>query len=191
MNHLGKAIKRIREEKLLSRKELAKILQCSVSHAINIEKGNTNLSEEKKNRLIAHFDLPVNALEIENDISAVLDDFDHQVGQNIKALRKKLNLTQNEFAEEIGYSGAAVISALESGSRSVSKKKLVAIAEFFDVHVAELLRLKPINDSQEMHDKKLITDIYFLLSQKEQPVELDTIRRLVSDTCSRLRQNQV
>ena len=162
MNQLGSKIKRLREEKLLSRKDLAQILQCSVSHAINIEKGSTGLSDGKKHRLSQHFDLP--STYFDTDDVPIASEYDINVGRNIKEKRKEFNLTQDEFAEEIGYSGSAVISALESGKRSISKKKLIEVADFFGVHIAELLFVKSTSTKETIITKSV--DMLMMISLK-------------------------
>lgn len=190
MSQLGLKIKKLREDKLLSRKELAKILKCSVSHAINIEKekNSAGLSQEKKDILTKYFDLPVNYFNTD-DTPAMASDYDHQIGQNIKKLRLSLGLTQTEFAEEVGYSGSAPISALESGKRSISKKKIIEVADFFGVHVAEILSVPTENFRQELQQKKLISDFYFILEAKIKPTVFKEIKNLIAEGCKEIRSN--
>jgi len=190
MGQLGSRIKKLREDKLLSRKELAKILKCSVSHAINIEKEKNpaGLSQEKKDILIKHFDLSANYFNTD-DAPAMASDYDRQIGQNIKKLRLNLGLTQTEFAEEVGYSGSAVISALESGKRSISKKKIIEVADFFGVHVAEILSVPTENFQQELQHKKLVSDFYFILEAETKPTVFEEIKNLIAEGCKKIRSN--
>lgn len=190
-NELGRRIKRLREEHLLSRKDLAGILKCSISHAINIEKGNAGLSDEKKKLLATHFNTPKKYFDIDIHTDSLIDSFDYQIGQNIKQLRKQHNLTQTEFAEEIGYSGSAAVSAFESGKRSVSKKKLVEMADFFGVHIAELFRTDKTSYRNELEYNKLISDFFFLIESDVKPPEFDSIEKLIATSCKKIRSNAV
>lgn len=54
-------------------------------------------------------------------------------------LRKEAKLTQEEFAEKIGYSRTA-ISAWEIGRNEPSNRDILKIAEFFNVSTDYLLR---------------------------------------------------
>ena len=61
-----------------------------------------------------------------------------QLGINIKALRKRKHLTQEQFAERIGVSSQAV-SKWETGVCYPDISLLPIIAQFFDITIDELL----------------------------------------------------
>ena len=56
----------------------------------------------------------------------------------VRALRKSMNLNQQELGEALGFSQKA-ISTIESGSRGTTIEKLVLLAEFFHVSTDYLL----------------------------------------------------
>ena len=56
----------------------------------------------------------------------------------VRALRKSMNLNQQELGEALGLSQKA-ISTIESGSRGTTIEKLVLLAEFFHVSTDYLL----------------------------------------------------
>lgn len=58
--------------------------------------------------------------------------------ERLVLLRKELNLTQEEFAEKIGYTRTAV-SAWEIGRNEPSNSDVIKIAEFFNVTTDYLL----------------------------------------------------
>lgn len=58
--------------------------------------------------------------------------------QRISELRKQRGFTQKELGEAVGLSYKA-ISTLESGTRSTTIEKLVALADFFQVSTDYLL----------------------------------------------------
>lgn len=66
-------------------------------------------------------------------------------------LRKELNLTQEEFAEKIGYTRTA-ISAWEVGRNEPSNTDTLKIANFFNVSVDYLLGKSDIRNPQNSKD---------------------------------------
>lgn len=61
-----------------------------------------------------------------------------KIGAFLKQLRKERELTQEQFAEEVGVSGRTV-SRWETGSNMPDISLLVQIADFYDVDVRELI----------------------------------------------------
>ena len=61
-----------------------------------------------------------------------------KVGSFLKELRKEQNLTQEQFAEQLGVSGRTV-SRWETGSNMPDISLLVEIAEFYDVSISEII----------------------------------------------------
>lgn len=68
------------------------------------------------------------------------------VGEVIKALRKRHGLTQAEFSRRVGVSNSE-ICRIEKGIRTPTKKTLIIIANYFKIHVDELLLIAG-NDTQ-------------------------------------------
>lgn len=60
------------------------------------------------------------------------------LSQRVYELRKARNLSQRELGEAVGLSHKA-ISTLESGARSTTIEKLVALADYFQVSTDYLL----------------------------------------------------
>lgn len=81
-----------------------------------------------------------------------------QLGINIKALRKRKHLTQEQFAERIGVSSQAV-SKWETGVCYPDISLLPIIAQFFDITIDELLGFsidtKDDMDNQMTYDRML------------------------------------
>lgn len=61
-----------------------------------------------------------------------------KVGSFLKGLRKEQNLTQEQFAEQLGVSGRSV-SRWETGINMPDISLLVEIAEFYDVSISEII----------------------------------------------------
>jgi len=76
----------------------------------------------------------------------------------LKALRKKMNLTQKEVGEKIGLSGKT-ISSYEQGDRQPDNETLLKLANFFGVSVSYLLG--------ETDNPTLLDDRIVILTDKD------------------------
>ena len=62
-----------------------------------------------------------------------------QLYENIKKRRKELNMSQQELAEAVGYSGKSMISQIENGLIDLSVDMIVKIAEALHVEPGDLM----------------------------------------------------
>lgn len=70
--------------------------------------------------------------------------------ERLKQLRKELGLTQEEFAEKIGYTRTA-ISAWEIGRNEPSNNDTIKLAEYFGVSTDYLLGKSDIRNPQQIN----------------------------------------
>lgn len=61
------------------------------------------------------------------------------VGKNIAEARKRLEMTQEELAEKVGYRSRSAINKIESGARDLPQKKIAAFAEALGVTPGHLM----------------------------------------------------
>lgn len=66
------------------------------------------------------------------------DDYQREFGARLKLIRKRQALTQEQFAEKIGYS-QPTITRIESGKRMADAYLVKRVAEEFRCDVAWLL----------------------------------------------------
>jgi transcriptional regulator with XRE-family HTH domain len=66
----------------------------------------------------------------------------HAVGQQIRATRLRLGMTQREVAERLGFS-APYLSSVENGRENLTVGQIWAIAQALDVEVHFELRVPP------------------------------------------------
>lgn len=183
---LEQKIKKLRETQNLSRKQMAKILDCSFSHMINIEKGAARLTEENAEILIKKFKLSKQYFgDYKSQKPVAPSEFNIMIGRNVLHYRKKFNMLQDELSEELGYAHPSTISAIERGQRSMSKEKLIKCADLFGIHVAELLNVTEAPLSKDKDD--LVNNFLFLVESKEKPVVYEAIKKLISDGCEEIR----
>ena len=76
------------------------------------------------------------------------DNARQTLGRKIRILREINGLTQAELAEKLGYSSDKYISAIEGGSKSMKKEKVLEAAEIQHVHPIALLSPLPLTDKQ-------------------------------------------
>lgn len=62
-----------------------------------------------------------------------------EIGKNIKALRMKLGLTQEELAAKVGYKTKSAINKIELGVNDLPQKKIVVFADALDTTPAALM----------------------------------------------------
>ena len=64
------------------------------------------------------------------------------IGENIKYLRMKMNISQEELANVLGYKSYTTITKWESGVSEPTLKMANTIAEYFNISVNELCYMK-------------------------------------------------
>ncbi len=67
----------------------------------------------------------------------MITDHDRKLGERIKELRKKANLTQNKLSENVGIS-EKYLQYIEKGSRQPSLKTIYKLAEAIRVKTKDL-----------------------------------------------------
>ncbi|HBS07346.1 MAG TPA: XRE family transcriptional regulator [Microbacterium sp.] len=69
-------------------------------------------------------------------------ELQRRLGQNLRAHRKALGLSQEEFAERLGYH-RTYIGGIEQGLRNLSLRSVERLAADLDIDPLELLRDSP------------------------------------------------
>ena len=101
------------------------------------------------------------------------DQFRVKLGERIKALRKRANLTQEQLAEEAGVS-VNFIGNVERGESAASVKTLRRIAKALGVSLKELF------DFSDEDANEIIDEIITLLKTRKWDIEdLRMLRNLV------------
>lgn len=96
-------------------------------------------------------------------------------------LRKELDLTQETFAEKIGFSRTA-ISAWEIGRNEPSNADTIKIADFFNVSVDYLLGKSDVRNPEQIDSDKInigLSKNDYDLPTKEQQDKIEEFARFV------------
>ena len=67
------------------------------------------------------------------------------IGPKIKQIRKKRKLTQDQFAESLGYSGKSVISHIEKGDADMTYEKILLLLRTYMIDANELFEVERID----------------------------------------------
>ena len=78
-------------------------------------------------------------------------DYAKIIGSNIRYVRKRRGLTIDDFAKVIGMA-PGFLGLIERGQRGTSVKNMVAIAEFFDISLDDLITKDLSNGGADMKD---------------------------------------
>lgn len=73
------------------------------------------------------------------------------LSKNIRYLRKKHNMSQEDLANRLGYKSFTTIQKWESGVSEPTMKKMRALCEVFDVDMDELAKSDMDNPTNEIH----------------------------------------
>ena len=101
------------------------------------------------------------------------------IGNNIKSLREKHKLTQEDLAKILGYKANSALSSIESGKKLPSPERILEIANYFNVSTDFLFQ----NDTSNVLDVdfqeyKKTTEYIMNLLEKYQLIELDNSGKL-------------
>ena len=121
---------------------------------------------------------------------------ENEFGQKIKKIRKDRGLTQQEFADSLGYAHKSTINKIESGQEDMSYQKILVLLKEYMIKASDLLD-DPKKDLEEMdrlieeskrprHDSCIVyihglygnggeSNLYSLYSNKYDVIGLDYI----------------
>ena len=70
--------------------------------------------------------------------------------ENIKRLREKLGISQEQLAERVGYKDRSSIAKIEAGLVDLTESKIAAFAAAFGVSPAELMGIDPATEAKQL-----------------------------------------
>lgn len=74
------------------------------------------------------------------------ENFNKELGQKIKTMREKFNMTLNNLSKKIGFSNYQTLASIESGERQVKANELVKLCKIFQIDLEKLIQ-NPIENS--------------------------------------------
>lgn len=104
-----------------------------------------------------------------------------KIGSFLKELRKEKEITQEQLAEILGVSGRTV-SRWETGSNMPDISLLVALAEFFDVSIPEIINGERKSENMDEEVKKVAESLSDYASAEKETIIKDVRKYSISGT---------
>lgn len=134
-------IKKMREEKELTQKEIAKILNVTQQTYSIWEKGNKIVPLKHLNTIANYYDISMDYLtgiSDEKNKSLKIKALDKKnIGKNLQNFRKKYQITQNVLANQLNTTHS-VISAYENGKTLILTAFLYQICKKWNVSMDDM-----------------------------------------------------
>lgn len=133
--YLAQNLRYLREQKGLSQREFSEILGLSSSAVTMWEQEQRKPDIEMIVRLSEYFDVTLDELVLK-ELKSPLTLY----ASNIKYLRKRQEITQEDMAVFLGFSGKSSLCAVEAGKSGISIENLEKLADFFGVTLDQMVK---------------------------------------------------
>ncbi len=133
--YLAQNLRYLREQKGLSQREFSEIFGLSSSAVTMWEREQRKPDIEMIVRLSEYFDVTLDELVLK-ELKPPLPLY----ALNIKYLRKKKEITQEDMAVFLGFSGKSSLCAVETGKIGISIENLEKLADFFGVTLDQMVK---------------------------------------------------
>ena len=133
--YLAQNLRYLREQKGLSQREFSEIFGLSSSAVTMWEREQRKPDIEMIVRLSEYFDVTLDELVLK-ELKPPLPLY----ASNIKYLRKKKEITQEDMAVFLGFSGKSSLCAVETGKIGISIENLEKLADFFGVTLDQMVK---------------------------------------------------
>ena len=133
--YLAQNLRYLREQKGLSQREFSEIFGLSSSTVTMWEREQRKPDIEMIVRLSEYFDVTLDELVLK-ELKPPLPLY----ALNIKYLRKKKEITQEDMAVFLGFSGKSSLCAVETGKIGISIENLEKLADFFGVTLDQMVK---------------------------------------------------
>lgn len=132
---LAENIKYLREQAGLTQRELSKELEVSCAAVGNWESGTREPELSRIIRMAELFKVSLDELVLQK-----LKPPTPLYVLNIKFLREKNNMSQEDMANLLGFKSQCSVSLAEKGERQLSVENLEKISDFFGVTMDQLVK---------------------------------------------------
>ena len=133
--YLAQNLRYLREKKGLSQRECAEIFGLSGSAIAMWEQDQRKPDIEMIVRLAEYFDVSLDELVLK-DLKPPIPLY----ALNLRYLREKQELTQQNMADFLGYRGKQGYSMVETGKSGISVESLEKLADFFGVTLDQIVK---------------------------------------------------
>ena len=141
--YLAQNLKYLRERKGISQNDIAKVLEIGQPTVGNWEAGRREPDLKTIIHLAEYFGVTLDELVL-SDLRPPLPLY----ASNIRYLRKKHGMTQEDMANLLKYRGKQGYNVIENGKAGLSVENLVKLADFFGVTLDQLVK-QDLSDGKE------------------------------------------
>lgn len=183
MTNFKEKLKELRKETETTQKELAEFLNVRNTTVSAWEVGASEPDLTTILKIAEFFNVTLDELleKVSTDVIAKNDiNAQNIYVNNLKFLRKKRNMTQQQVADAIGI-GMQAYSYYEKDERDPSPATLCKLADFFNVTIDELLGRTPISsifDDARIEQPEIL-QLYEQMTPDEQMYLLNSARGIV------------
>ncbi len=85
----------------------------------------------------------------------------NQLGKKVREIRLANHLSQQQFAESLGYSHKSVVNKIESGQRDMSYEKILLMVKIYGLEINDLEEMMPKeNDTGVTQERSIIVYVH-------------------------------
>lgn len=80
----------------------------------------------------------------------------NQLGKKVREIRLANHLSQQQFAESLGYSHKSVVNKIESGQRDMSYEKILLMVKVYGLNIKDLEEMMPKEEESSITQEKSV-----------------------------------
>lgn len=150
--YFAQNLKYLRERKGINQDELAEVFEVGRSTVGNWEAGRREPDLNIIIRLAEYFGVTLDEM-VMRELRPLLPIY----ASNIRYLRKKHGMTQEDMANLLKYRGKQGYIRIESGKAGLSVENLAKLADFFGVTLDQMIK-QDLSDGEDERDGKTECD---------------------------------
>ena len=90
----------------------------------------------------------------------------NELGKKVREIRLANHMSQQQFAESLGYSHKSVINKIESGQRDMSYEKILLMVKLYNLNISDINQMMPESEKSEKENDKAVIYIHGYGSSK-------------------------
>lgn len=92
----------------------------------------------------------------------------NELGKKVREIRLNNHMSQQQFAESLGYSHKSVINKIESGQRDMSYEKILLMVKLYSLDINDIKAMMPNDAKQETRIDRVVIYIHGYQSSRKE-----------------------
>lgn len=92
----------------------------------------------------------------------------NELGKKVREIRLNNHMSQQQFAESLGYSHKSVINKIESGQRDMSYEKILLMVKLYSLDINDIKAMMPNDTKQEIRTDRVVIYIHGYQSSRKE-----------------------